>query len=362
VRIAVRWVALAAATTAATVAVGALGLPSPALFAALLVGLVYALTGGVPLAPAEWVVSGSQAMVGVAMGASFEASSLTGLGGRWAGVAVVVLGTLGVSLLAGLVLSAVTGLDRPTALLGLVAGGASGIVSMSDELRADARLVAFMQYARVLVVVLVAPVIVALFLGGGDGRAGGASAGDAGLAADLGYAAGACAAGLALARLVPVPAGTVLLPMIVAAVLSGTGLAGDAAVPPLVQDVAFALVGLQVGLRFTPATVRLARRLLPAVLASIAGLIAACAALAVLLEAMTGVTYADAYLATTPGGLYAVLATALDGGGTDPPFVLAVQALRLLIMVLAAPLLVRLLVPAPRHGPAPEPERVGQLP
>ena len=77
-RIAVRWVALAAATPAATVAVGALGLPSPALFAALLVGLVYALAGGVPLAPAEWVVSGSQAMVGVAMGASFDASSLTG--------------------------------------------------------------------------------------------------------------------------------------------------------------------------------------------------------------------------------------------------------------------------------------------
>ena len=68
--------------------------------------------------------------------------------------------------------------------------------------------------------------------------------------------------------------------------------------------------------------------------------------LAVVLELMTGVTYADAYLATTPGGLYAVIATALDGGGSDPAFVFAVQALRLLIMVLAAPFLVRLLVPA----------------
>ena len=154
-----------------------------------------------------------------------------------------------------------------------------------------------------------------------------------------------CRAGLA--RLLALPAGSVLLPMVVAAVLSGTGLAGDARVPDLVQDVAFALVGLQVGLRFTPATVREARRLLPAVLAAIAALIAACALLAVVLELMTGVTYADAYLATTPGGLYAVIATALDGGGTDPAFVFAVQALRLLIMVLAAPFLVRLLVPSP---------------
>jgi membrane AbrB-like protein len=142
-------------------------------------------------------------------------------------------------------------------------------------------------------------------------------------------------------RIVRIPAGSVLAPMIVAAALSGTG----ARMPGLVQDAAFAVVGLQVGLRFTPATVREARRLVPAVLASIAGLIVACAGLAVVLAAMTGVTYADAYLATTPGGLYAVLATALDGGGEEPAFVLAVQVLRLLIMVSAAPLLVRLLVP-----------------
>jgi uncharacterized protein len=349
-----RWLVLGLATAAATVGVGALGLPSPALFAALLVGLVYALRSDVPLALGRWPTVVSQALVGVAMGASFELESLTGLGGRWFGVIVVVFGTLVVSLAAGLVLAALTGLDRPTALLGLVAGGASGIVSMSDELDADARLVAFMQYLRVLVVVLTAPLVVVLFLGGSDGPGGAAAAPGAGVAADLAYTAASCAGGLALGRLVPIPAGAVLLPLVVAAVLSGSGLAGDAHVPGLVQDVAFALVGLQVGLRFTPATVRLARRLLPFVFASIVGLVLACAVLAEVLELLAGVTYADAYLATTPGGLYAVLATALDGGGEDPAFVFAVQALRLLVMVLAAPLMVRLLVPAraPRAEPA----------
>jgi uncharacterized membrane protein AbrB (regulator of aidB expression) len=52
--------------------------------------------------------------------------------------------------------------------------------------------------------------------------------------------------------------------------------------------------------------------------------------------------FLDAYLATTPGGIYAVLATAV-GSGADTAFVLAVQALRLLVMVIAAPPLVRLL-------------------
>jgi uncharacterized membrane protein AbrB (regulator of aidB expression) len=40
----------------------------------------------------------------------------------------------------------------------MIAGGASGIVGMSGELGADDRLVAFMQYLRVLVVVLLTPI------------------------------------------------------------------------------------------------------------------------------------------------------------------------------------------------------------
>jgi uncharacterized membrane protein AbrB (regulator of aidB expression) len=51
----------------------------------------------------------------------------------------------------------------------------------------------------------------------------------------------------------------------------------------------------------------------------------------------------DAYLATTPGGLYAVLPIAF-GSGADASFVLAVQGLRILVMVLAAPAIVRLLL------------------
>jgi uncharacterized membrane protein AbrB (regulator of aidB expression) len=48
----------------------------------------------------------------------------------------------------------------------------------------------------------------------------------------------------------------------------------------------------------------------------------------------------DAYLATTPGGLFAVLAVAF-GAGANTTFILAVQGLRLLEMVLLAPLVVR---------------------
>ncbi len=47
-----------------------------------------------------------------------------------------------------------------------------------------------------------------------------------------------------------------------------------------------------------------------------------------------------AYLATTPGGLFAVLATAADSG-SDVTYVLAVQVIRVFAMLLVAPLLAR---------------------
>jgi uncharacterized membrane protein AbrB (regulator of aidB expression) len=82
------------------------------------------------------------------------------------------------------------------------------------------------------------------------------------------------------------------------------------------------------------------------VLVSIVALIAGCFALAWVLKLTAGVSLLNAYLATTPGGLYAVLPLAFGSGG-DAGFVLAVQGLRVLVMVLAAPLVVRRLLRQP---------------
>jgi membrane AbrB-like protein len=121
-----------------------------------------------------------------------------------------------------------------------------------------------------------------------------------------------------------------------ALVLSGV----DFAVPPVVRELSFAVIGLQVGLRFTVATVRLLGRLIVPVLWALFALLGGCAGLAGLLVLTADVSFRDAYLATTPGGLYAVLAIAV-GAGANTTFILAVQILRLLVAVLLAPLAVR---------------------
>ena len=146
--------------------------------------------------------------------------------------------------------------------------------------------------------------------------------------------------GIPLARLVRLPAGGLLGPMLFAAVfaLSGSSLTVGANEPVVL--VAFALIGLEVGLRFTPASLRQAGALLPAAVAMILALLAACAALGIVLASLAGVSRLDGYLATTPGGLSAVLALSV-GSRTNTTFILSVQLIRTFVMLLAAPPLAR---------------------
>jgi hypothetical protein len=222
----------------------------------------------------------------------------------------------------------------------MIAGGASGIVAMSDELGADDRLVAFMQYLRVLLIVAFTPLAAGVLFGAHGGNAP-SSGGVLGTPGAWALTLALAAAGAVLGPRLRIPAGALLAPLFLSGALTLAG--HEFTVPSLLRETGFALIGLQVGLRFTTDTIRTARAILPAVLACIAGLVVACGALAWVLHATAHVSLLDAYLATTPGGLYAVLATAF-GSGANTTFVLAVQGLRLLVMVLAAPLVVRWLV------------------
>jgi uncharacterized protein len=288
---AARWTCLIAATTAAGWVLGRLGLPSSYLFGALLAGIAAALLAPDRLAVPAAGFTAAQAIAGVVVGTLLDSSSLDAIAGAWPALALVTAATLGISLAAGAALARTTSLDPATAALGMVAGGAAGIVGMAGELGADDRLVAFMQYLRVLVIVLVTPVLVALAFGGTTGD-------DAAVAEPLlGDARGwllAAAAGAAAGTRARIPGGALLGPMAIAAVLTLAVPGGEFEVPPLMRDAAFALIGLQVGLGFTVGTIRQLGRLLVPILLGLLGVLAACALLAVVLDATTAVSLRDA--------------------------------------------------------------------
>lgn len=351
-----RCLVLIALTALGTLAGEAVGVPSASLFAGMVAGIALALlwpTGAVertgeeePTGVPAPVLRASEALVGVVLGTYVELATLQGIGADLVPILLVTLATLGLSVLCGLALARATGIDRATAAFGTIAGGATGIIVMARELGTDQRLVAVLQYLRVVVVVVLTPLIAAAAFGPGSGSGSGGAvvATDGPLGQGLAFAAACAGAGLLLARRVPLPAPTLLLPLLVAAALTVAGAPGVAPVPALVQQLAFAVIGVEVGLRFTPDSLRRAGRVLAPALALIVALLIASFGLALVLAPLAGVSTLSAYLATTPGGLYAVLAVAV-GSGADTTFVLAVQVLRLLVMLLAAPVLARRLAP-----------------
>ncbi len=334
-----RWTGLVGATIAGGWLLDRAGLPSAYLFAALVTGLTAALAlKEAPTVPAP-AFTAAQAVTGVVLGAYLKTSSLEAAADAWLPVTLVSAGTLAICLTAGGALARYAHVDRPTAVLGMIAGGASGITAMARELGGDDRLVAFMQYLRVLIVVLLTPLIAGLAFGH-DAAGAAPSRPLFGDLQDWVLSALIAPLGVVVGRALRIPVAVLLGPLALAGAVALTHPFGRFAVPELLQEAAFIGIGLQVGLRFTSEAVREVGRLLGPVLLAIAGLIVACFGLAALLAATTDITLLDAYLATTPGGLYAVLAAAF-GAGADTTFILAVQTLRLLVMVVIAPAIVR---------------------
>jgi membrane AbrB-like protein len=348
-----RWAGLGVLVVACSALFALLHLPSAVLFGALTAGLVHALGVRDPLALPQRGTTFAQALLGTAIGARFDLDTLRALEQDWVPVLGVCLATLALSIVAGSVLRLHPAVSPATGAFAMIAGGASGIVAISRELGADDRIVAVVQYLRVLVIILLMPVITQAVFHPGSAPA--TAPGEQGPAWPVGllFTVVCVLGGLGLARVVArvveVPAASLLLPLGVAVAVSLSGVLGGAQVPAVVQALGFALIGVQVGLRFTRDSLRSVLTLLPLALLTIAGLIVASAGLGVLLARATGVGDLAGYLATTPGGLYAVLATAI-GTGADITFVLTVQLVRVFVMLFSAPLLARWLR---RSGAAP---------
>jgi membrane AbrB-like protein len=324
-------------TVVLAVSFSAMQVPSAVLFASLLGGMAHALTSPTVFALPPWSFRVGQALIGVTIGALISLSALADLGSALVPVVLVTLATIGVSLVAGQVLAAHRDVSTVTGAFAMIAGGASGVVAVARELDADERVVTVVQYLRVFVVLVSLPLVTGVVFDPPHGR-GSLTLAGASLPEDLAYVALALGLGLLIAHFVPISTATLLGPLAVAVAITATGWLGTPTVPLALQWLAYAVIGAQVGLRFTRASLASIARMLPLVLAIIVTMVAATAGLGALLAWTTPVDGLTAYLATTPGGLFAVLATAADSG-SDVTYVMAVQLLRLILILAMVPAL-----------------------
>lgn len=310
-------------------------LPTPLLFGGLLGALLYAVARPTrPLQlPGSWFTVG-QAVVGVLVGTSVDWSSLQALGPDWGVVVAVSCFSLVVSVLVGQLLVR-HGVSRVTATFSSIAGGAAGLTAVADDLGADSRVVASLQYLRLLVVLVTMPVV-ATVVYGASSEANPLDVAPHSLAGDMAFAGLAIVVGLLGGRLLRFPTPAIIGPLVAAALLTSAPVFDGAQVPWLVASVGYAAIGIQVGLKFTVESLRRIGRMLPTAFLTIVTTLVTCAGLGWTLVLTTDVSALDAYLATNPGGIYAVLGMSAATGG-DVTFVAATQIVRLIIVLGSAP-------------------------
>lgn len=350
--LALKWAAIVAVCQVLGNVADLAGVPAPHLIASLFVGVLAALLRSAPGTMPKKLNRSSQAAVGVLMGSYLDPGALGSVGNHLVPLALVTFSTIALCLISALALPRFSSLKRSDSILGMVPGGSAAIIACADELDADARSVAFMQYVRVALVAASAPLVVMMISGGPSGDAGDpvnaftVLVGSVGLVsgshpiAGLTLLAGLCALGIHTGRRLSLPAPSLLGPMLLAMLAVLTGAGSGFAPSGLLQDLVFAIVGLEVGLRFSPESIRDVGRCAPHVLIAVLTVCAGCAALAGGFSLATGIPFIDSYLATTPGGINAVLATSASMNA-NIALISTAQSLRLFAVVLVAPPLIR---------------------
>jgi len=319
------------------------GVPVAWLVGPMLAAVALSLLGAPPEPSTARLFPVVQAVIGATLSASFTIDSLSPLGEHWLPIAIAVVLVLAVSILSGVVLTRIATLDIATASLGTVPGGASGMVAMSEELGGDSRLVAFMQYAR-LVIVIISIAALARVIGHEGEPATQALTTADGSPMLARYALAVAVAGIGgwLGVRLNLPAGALVGAMLAGLIPGLVGI-GPLAWPPFVLAGAYLLLGSRVGSRFDRAIMRRLWALLPFVLGFILVLCAICAGIGWALHQATGLDLLTALLATSPGGIDAATIAALDTGA-NVTMVASIQMARLLLMVLAGPFIIRRLV------------------
>ncbi len=273
--------------------------PAALLLGPMIVGVAMGLSGA-SLRIDKRLFILAQAVLGCMIGQSLSPSILTPLLADWQVVLAVLLLTLAASGLSGFLLVRFSDLPGPTGAWGSSPGGASAMVAMSGDFGADPRLVAFMQYLRVLFVATAAAVVARIGLG--DAAQNVSLTWFPALHGGFLVTLAVMFGGAWLGQRLRIPSGALLLPAFIGAALHA-GSVATLQVPEWLLALAYSLIGWSVGLRFTRPIFLLALRTLPQMIVSIIGLMLLCGGLAWMLTRVLHVDLMTAYLATSPGGL-----------------------------------------------------------
>lgn len=316
-----------------------LGAPLPFLFGPLLGCLLAALLGA-PLLAFGPATPLARATLGVAVGASVTPALLARLPDMALSLLLVPVAVLLIGLAGYPFFRRLCGLDRATALFAAMPGGAQDMVLFGQEAGGDARALSLIHATRIAVIVTAAPLLLSLLHGAALGRPPGEP-----LAAippaQLVLMAGAALLGWRGGERLGLFGASMIGPLLIALPLSLGGLL-DHRPPAEALQAAQLVLGTAIAAHYVGLTWTELRRtvamsaLFMLILAALAGATAEAVVLLGLAPPL------DAFLAFAPGGQAETAVLAL-AAGADLGYVVLHHLARLLLVILGAPLALRLL-------------------
>lgn len=333
------WLALVGLSLAAVALLEWIRLPAAMLLGPMIAGIVVA-TRGTQVAVPRGAFVAAQAVIGCMIAGSISAEFFHSLGGQGPLFCAVVMAAILMSAFLGWMLTRWQVLPGTTAVWGMTPGGASAMVVMAQANGADIQLVAFMQYARVIVVALAASMVARYWA---DVPATGLAQVALAPAAWFppadwsawGIILLVAAVGATIGMRLRVPSGALLGPLALGALLHATW-GVSMTMPEWFLALNYAALGWYVGLGFTRQSLRHAASALPQILLSTCALVLFCAGLAWMLARYAGIEPLTAYLASSPGGLDSVAIIAATAH-VDVAFVITLQTVRLVLVILLGP-------------------------
>jgi membrane AbrB-like protein len=335
------WGVLLAASLAIIVPLEMLRLPAALLLGAMAAAILVAVFEG-KLAVPQWPYVLAQGLIGCLVARSIGPAILAAMVRQWPLFLAGVCSVLIISTSLGALLARWKVLPGTTAVWGSSPGAATVMVLMSEGFGGDPRLVAYMQFLRVMMVALVASIVARLWGGAGGAVRAAVDWFPAVAAGPLWQTVALAVIGAIAGAKSRIPAGALLIPLFAGIALSCTHVI-SITLPPWLMAGCYALVGWSIGLRFTREIVIYAARVFPMIAASTIALIALCGGVAWLLHVTIGIDPLTAYLATSPGGADSVAIIAASSP-VDVPFVMAMQVARFVVVLLVGPILARAVV------------------
>lgn len=302
------------------------------------------LTVAVPLTLRRAMI----AVLGVMLGAGFTPDLLTRVADWWSTVAGLVLYVLVSSAAAVLYCQRIGRLGQTTGFFSAMPGGLGEMMLLLDSYGGNPRVLAIMHGVRIMLLVITLPWILQAIEGPilQDQAATAAAGHVLPDISDLAIMVACAGVGWLVAARLRIPAATLVGPLLLSAAVHLTGVTA-ASVPQELVAAAQVVVGASIGCRFAGSEWPLLRKAFVLSLGLIALLLVLCIAGAWLLHVATGVPLANCVLAFAPGGLaeMTLIALAMD---IDPAFVATHHVIRIILLVLFAPIAYRLL-----YGPPP---------